>query len=101
MTGGGLHRVCWVFPGIRRGRPNLRTDEGRRVMKSIDKRRLLATGALLLLGFVAAVPSVRAQEYPSQDIRLVVGFPPGSGADVLVRFFAEKLRPIAGRTVIV
>lgn len=28
-------------------------------------------------------------------------FPPGSGADVLVRYFAEQLRPVAKRTVIV
>ena len=42
-----------------------------------------------------------AQDYPSQDIRLICAFPPGSGADVLVRYFAEKLRPIASRTVIV
>jgi tripartite-type tricarboxylate transporter receptor subunit TctC len=45
--------------------------------------------------------SVHAQTYPSQDIHLISAFPPGSGADVLVRFFAEKLRPIAGRTVLV
>ena len=43
----------------------------------------------------------RAQDYPSQDIHLICAFPPGSGADVLVRYFAEKLRPLAGRTVIV
>ena len=43
----------------------------------------------------------RAADYPSQDIRLICAFPAGSGADVLVRYFAEKLRPIAGRTVIV
>jgi len=42
-----------------------------------------------------------AQEYPSQDIRLICAFPAGGGADVLVRYFAEKLRPIVGRTVIV
>ena len=42
-----------------------------------------------------------AQEYPSQDIRVVCAFPAGSGADVLVRYFAEKLRPIVNRTVIV
>ena len=42
-----------------------------------------------------------AQDYPSQDIRMIVGFPAGSGADIFVRYFAEKLRPIAGRTVIV
>ena len=45
--------------------------------------------------------TVRAQDYPSQDIRLICGFPPGSGADVFVRYFADKLRPIAGRTVVV
>jgi tripartite-type tricarboxylate transporter receptor subunit TctC len=53
---------------------------------------------------VAAFGGVRgadAQDYPSQDLRMVVGFPAGSGADVFVRYFAEKLRPIAGRTVIV
>jgi tripartite-type tricarboxylate transporter receptor subunit TctC len=44
---------------------------------------------------------VWAQSYPSQDIHLVCAFPPGSGADVLVRYFADKLRPIVGRTVIV
>ena len=29
------------------------------------------------------------------------GFPPGSGADVITRYFAEKLRPLAGRTILV
>jgi tripartite-type tricarboxylate transporter receptor subunit TctC len=64
-------------------------------------KRLLATGAVALLAALPALREASAEEYPSQDIRLVAGFPPGSGADVLVRFFAEKLRPIAGRTVIV
>ena len=45
--------------------------------------------------------SAIAQQYPNQDIRLICAFPAGSGADVLVRYFAEKLRPIVGRTVIV
>jgi tripartite-type tricarboxylate transporter receptor subunit TctC len=45
--------------------------------------------------------SARAQSYPSEDIRLVCAFPAGSGADVLVRYFAERLRPIVNRTVIV
>ena len=56
--------------------------------------------ALALAGGLAATPA-SAQEYPSQDIRLICAFPAGSGADVLVRYFAEKLRPLAGRTVIV
>ncbi len=42
-----------------------------------------------------------AQQYPTQDIHLVCAFPAGGGADVLVRYFGEKLRPIANRTIIV
>jgi tripartite-type tricarboxylate transporter receptor subunit TctC len=57
--------------------------------------------ALLLSTAIGGVGTAHAQDYPSQDIRMIVGFPPGSGADVFVRYFAEKLRPIAGRTVIV
>jgi tripartite-type tricarboxylate transporter receptor subunit TctC len=53
----------------------------------------------LAAGLGAAAAS--AQDYPSQDIRVVCAFPAGSGADVLVRYFAEKLRPIVKRTVIV
>jgi tripartite-type tricarboxylate transporter receptor subunit TctC len=65
------------------------------------KELLKSAGALALVSAFGGVRVAQAQEYPSQDIRLVCGFPPGSGADVFVRYFAEKLRPIAGRTVIV
>jgi len=58
--------------------------------------------AMALAAALGAVPrAASAQEYPSQDIRFVCALPPGSGADVLVRYFAEKLRPIVNRTVIV
>jgi tripartite-type tricarboxylate transporter receptor subunit TctC len=55
----------------------------------------------LSAGLLGTAGPARAQAYPSQDIRLVCAFPPGSGADVLVRYFAEQLRPVVGRTVIV
>jgi tripartite-type tricarboxylate transporter receptor subunit TctC len=70
-------------------------------MKMLRKTQVLAAGALVLVAALGSTHEARAQEYPSQDIRLICGFPPGSGADVFVRYFAEKLRPIAGRTVIV
>jgi tripartite-type tricarboxylate transporter receptor subunit TctC len=62
----------------------------------------LRSGAVAL-GFAAGLGTMtaHAQEYPSQDIRLICAFPAGSGADVLVRYFADKLRPIVNRTVIV
>ena len=64
-------------------------------------RRNLLHSAGVLLGVPAFGGAAFAQDYPSQDIRLICGFPAGSGADIFVRYFAEKLRPIAGRTVVV
>jgi tripartite-type tricarboxylate transporter receptor subunit TctC len=39
--------------------------------------------------------------YPNGQITFVCAFPAGSGADVLVRFFADKFAKVAGQTVIV
>ncbi len=56
----------------------------------------------VLAAVVGALPSAAcAQQYPSQDIHVICAFPPGSGADILVRYFGEKLRHVANRTVIV
>ena len=62
-----------------------------------------AGAAILLAAAIAAglLGTARAQDYPSQDIRFICGFPAGSGADVLVRYFGEKVRAVANRTVIV
>ncbi|MGZ5803278.1 MAG: Bug family tripartite tricarboxylate transporter substrate binding protein [Xanthobacteraceae bacterium] len=42
-----------------------------------------------------------AQQWPAQDIHFVTGTAAGSGGDVIVRYFAEKLRPVTGRAIIV
>ena len=63
--------------------------------------RPVRLAAMLIATTGLAPDGAQAQDYPSQDIRLICGFPPGSGADVFVRYFADKLRPIAGRTVVV
>ncbi len=65
------------------------------------KELLRAAGAFALVAPFGGVRGAHAQAYPSQDIRLICAFPAGSGADVLVRYFAEKLRPLANRTVLV
>ncbi|MBV9627444.1 MAG: tripartite tricarboxylate transporter substrate binding protein [Xanthobacteraceae bacterium] len=57
--------------------------------------------ALLLTGLVVAPALPRAADYPTQDIHFICAFPPGSGADVIVRYFADKVRPLTGRNVIV
>ena len=65
------------------------------------KRPAPALAALILLGALSCSATSRAETYPAQDIHLISAFPPGSGADVMVRYFAEKLRPLTGRTVLV
>jgi len=56
--------------------------------------------AAVALALIGAAP-VSAQQYPAQDIHLICGFAAGSGADVIVRFIAEKMKPMAGRPIIV
>jgi tripartite-type tricarboxylate transporter receptor subunit TctC len=50
---------------------------------------------------VLAVTDAGAQNYPSQDIHMVVGFPAGSGADVYARYFASKLQAVSKVNVLV
>ena len=67
-----------------------------------ERRLRDVAGAIALAAVMVAAPAgAQAQDYPSQDIRFICGFPAGSGADVLVRYFGEKVRPLASRTIIV
>lgn len=51
---------------------------------------------------VFAAPTLAQEpDYPSREIRLVCGFVAGSGADVIHRYFAEKLKALTGKPVIV
>jgi tripartite-type tricarboxylate transporter receptor subunit TctC len=57
---------------------------------------------IAVAAFAFAWPATAmAQAYPAQDIHFISGFSAGGGSDVMVRYFAEKIRPLAGRTVIV
>jgi tripartite-type tricarboxylate transporter receptor subunit TctC len=65
-------------------------------------RPLRNVASAIAFAAMALVPAAApAQDYPSQDIRFICGFPAGSGADVLVRYFGEKVRQVANRTIIV
>ena len=65
------------------------------------KEFLRAAGAFAFASAAGGLTPAKAQEYPSQDLHLMCGFPPGSGADIFVRYFGEKLRAVSGRNVIV
>jgi tripartite-type tricarboxylate transporter receptor subunit TctC len=48
---------------------------------------------------VSAVPA-RAQDYPTREIRAICPFAPGTGADIVVRYYASKLAEVAGKPVV-
>src|SRR5579862_2541677 len=59
----------------------------------------LVAGAL---GFGALTGAAAAQDsYPDHPIHVVLGFPAGSGADILTRYFTQKLETVSKQTVIV
>ena len=65
-------------------------------------KRLAAVGALAgaVAGLVVAAP-VYAQQYPTRTIRLLVGFAPGGGTDVVARVIGAKLTESWGQQVVV
>ena len=71
-------------------------------MKVDVKRRKLALG-LSALSFAGAYPGLAfAQEkWPARPIKLLVGFPPGGGADAMARLIASRLPDRLGQPLIV
>ena len=57
-----------------------------------------ATGAVAA---TVAAPMLWAQALPSQPIRIIVGFAPGGGTDILARVIAQKLSVMWNTTVLV
>src|SRR4051812_27079932 len=45
--------------------------------------------------------SAAAQEFPAREIRSICNFGAGTGADVIVRFYSDRLSKLAGKPVIV
>lgn len=63
------------------------------------KRRSVIAGAA---GWtIVGASSVRAQAWPSQQIKIVVPYIPGGATDTAARLLAEKLTPLVGQQVIV
>src|SRR4051812_35932729 len=59
-------------------------------------------GFLWVAAGAAAIPSIAwAQAYPSRQVRLVVGFPPGGAADIGARIIGQYLSERLGQPFII
>jgi tripartite-type tricarboxylate transporter receptor subunit TctC len=56
--------------------------------------------ATLVLGLVLGISAAAAQDYPSQAIRFVQGFPAGGNADAVVRILADEMSKSFGQPVL-
>src|SRR5690349_10124755 len=59
------------------------------------KKWLVAAACALFAG------GAMAQQYPNKPVRMIVGFPPGGGTDVVARVIAQKLTEWWGQAVTV
>ncbi len=56
---------------------------------------------LALVALCAAAAGACAQAYPSKPIRMVVGFPPGGGNDIIARMVGSKMQEAWGEPVLI
>src|SRR5438477_8782276 len=78
---------------------------GRRAIPDGHTMKLPRRKFLHLAAGAAALPAVSgiatAQAWPARAVRLLVGFPPGGGADAAARIVANRLSEIWGQQVVI
>ena len=65
------------------------------------RKMLISAGCSALAAPFASRLSFAQDAWPARDIHAICGTPPGSGADIIVRFYARRLQELCGRSVIV
>ncbi|MBS7813250.1 Bug family tripartite tricarboxylate transporter substrate binding protein [Roseococcus pinisoli] len=65
------------------------------------QRRTFLTAAAAATLATPPLVSARAQDYPTRPVRIIVGFAPGGGSDLVARPLAQKLQPLLGQPFVV
>ena len=68
---------------------------------SIHQLTMPVAAAACVLGAALCTAPAAAQEYPTHEIRAICSFAAGSGADILVRYYSDRIAKLAGKPVIV
>src|SRR6476469_8313746 len=63
--------------------------------------KLAAATALAAAALALLVAPAWAQDYPAREIRSICNFAAGSGADIIVRYYSDRLSKLAGKPVVV
>src|SRR5215470_1778899 len=72
---------------------------GRNTM--LSRRRILQVGGAAACAPMFARAAGAQDAWPSREIHTICPFPAGSGADVVVRYYAKVLQDSVGKTVVV
>ena len=67
---------------------------------TLPRRRFLRLAAAAA-GIMAIFPTVRAEDYPSRPVRIIMGFAPGASGDISARVLAQALGRLLGQQFIV
>ena len=68
----------------------------------LTRRQFATTAGAALAAAPFGLPAARAQAaFPSQNIRLIVGYPAGGGVDIVARLLTDPMKAALGQSVIV
>jgi tripartite-type tricarboxylate transporter receptor subunit TctC len=58
-------------------------------------------GGVIAMAFLAGIAPVRAQDYPSRPITVIVPFPAGGASDVVARIVTSQMSKLLGQSIVI
>jgi tripartite-type tricarboxylate transporter receptor subunit TctC len=98
---GGLARFAPTKKQNAAGLPASRQLKKAQMMRRRVMVRCLTAAGIVLAAMFAALSGVRAQDYPSRPVKIIVPFPAGGTADVMPRVIGEWLSKKWGQPVVI